>query len=134
MKIIVTGGRDYTDQKTFDRTMAALKPSFIIEGGQTGADEMARNFRKAHGVDGYTEDALWKKHGRAAGPLRNFKMVRDNPDAVVIAFPGGFGTHQCIRAALRAGMLVLRVERSRSFRLKKRLGKDFILGNSATSV
>jgi hypothetical protein len=39
---------------------------------------------EAHPADG-------KKHGRAAGPIRNQKMPEEKPE-LVVAFPGGRGT------------------------------------------
>jgi len=110
MKVIVTGGRDYKDKKTFKRVMALLKITSIIEGGAKGADFMAKEYRKKNKLDGYTEKAQWQ-HGNVAGNIRNEKMLNDNPDAVVIALPGNSGTAHCVRTAKKLGMLVLRVQK-----------------------
>jgi len=63
--------------------------------------------------------ADWKKHGRAAGPIRNREMVRLAAHlgvAACIAFPGGAGTEDCTKQAVAAGLLVLRVETKRKGR------------------
>lgn len=110
MRIIVTGGRDYKDQKKLEEVLDLLYPSFVIEGGAAGADELARTWCLKNKVEGKTYRADWNKHGRSAGPIRNRQMIEENPDAIVIAFPGGKGTQSCIEIAKSFGRLVLRVE------------------------
>lgn len=110
MRIIVTGGRDYKDQKKVDEVLDLLFPELVIEGGATGADELARIWCMKNKVEGKTYRANWTAHGKAAGPIRNRQMVEENPDAIVIAFPGGRGTQSCIEIAKSFGRLVFRVE------------------------
>ena len=47
--------------------------------------------------------ADWTKHGKAAGPIRNQKMLDECPD-LVVAFPGGKGTADMVRRAMKAGI------------------------------
>lgn len=52
--------------------------------------------------------ADWEKHGRAAGPIRNEKMLIVGTPDMVLAFPGGRGTADMIRKAEAAGLPVRR--------------------------
>ncbi len=125
MRIIVTGGRDYTDAlviayalthyaptgphtlvhgacKTLreDRTLYTLKP-----GEKPGADRLAHYMALALGWEVETHPALWSVHGRAAGPIRNQHMASLGA-AGLIAFPGGRGTAHMITCAKKAGIPV----------------------------
>lgn len=112
MKIVVTGGRDYTNREHLYRVLAALNPISIRVGDcPTGVDKFVWDWveGKTTGIKVYEAD--WAKHGRAAGPIRNQQMIRENQDAnLVIAFPGGNGTENCVRNAIKYGLVVLRVE------------------------
>lgn len=48
-----------------------------------------------------------RKHGRAAGPIRNQQMLDEGKPHLVVAFPGGTGTADMVRRAQAAGVLVL---------------------------
>lgn len=109
MRVLVCGGRDYTDEqfvfRTLDRVHAKHTINLIIEGGARGADRYARAWAIAHDVACDTEEANWNEYGRAAGFIRNTAMLKSNPD-VVIAFPGGPGTANMMKQAKLAGVLV----------------------------
>ena len=53
--------------------------------------------------------ANWDLHGKAAGPIRNRTMLNAHPNAIVVAFPGGRGTDNCISEAQARNMTILRV-------------------------
>ncbi|MDR6389207.1 DUF2493 domain-containing protein [Paraburkholderia phenoliruptrix] len=114
MKVIVCGGRDYANVEmlnlVLDELHAKTPISVLIQGGAAGADELAfRWFATKPGMHGITHYADWKKHGRAAGPIRNARMLEEAPD-VVVAFPGGRGTANMIKQAKAAGVPVIEVE------------------------
>jgi hypothetical protein len=52
--------------------------------------------------------ADWRLHGRAAGPIRNTLMLVEGRPDLVVAFPGGQGTADMTKKALRAGVKVWR--------------------------
>jgi hypothetical protein len=55
--------------------------------------------------------ADWDANGKAAGPLRNQRMLEAfNPD-MVLAFPGGRGTADMVRKAKRRGVKVVEFPR-----------------------
>ena len=99
-EIIVTGGRNYNDtDKVFD-VLNFIKPTKIIQGGAQGADWIAKNWALKNNVLCVTVHADWDTHGKAAGPIRNLKMLTDFPLASVVSFPGGRGTANCVATAL----------------------------------
>lgn len=108
MRVIICGGRDYSETEVawrgldfLDRDMKILT---VIEGGATGADRIGRDWAIARNKNVVTVNADWKTHGRAAGPLRNQRMLDEyKPDAVVF-FPGGRGTEDMVRRAKTAGV------------------------------
>lgn len=114
MRVIVCGGRDYQDrQAVFDALAAILKKHgriTVIQGGcKTGADLHARAFAASTKgiVHLINEDAGWKTHGNAAGPLRNAVMIEKHQPEGVVAFPtGGPGTADMIRQAEKAGLKI----------------------------
>lgn len=109
--VLVTGGRAFNDADLVDRALTAADPGMLIEGGARGADRLCREWAQAHGVQVLTMDALWDHHGRRAGMIRNAAMVEvaRRLSAVVVAFPGGDGTADCVRRAVAAGMTVIEV-------------------------
>ena len=110
MRIIVTGGRHYSDFSLVEKILAALKPEFVIQGGATGADALAKRWANENNVPFKTYDADWDRYGNSAGPIRNAQMCQENQDAWVVAFPGKKGTRNCVSCAKVLGMTVLRVE------------------------
>ncbi len=89
MKVIVCGSRDWNDIVVIRDRLTKLQDqcpdAIIIEGGCDGADIMARQVSRAIGLDLVEFPANWTKHGKAAGPIRNIKMLDTKP-SLVIAF------------------------------------------------
>ena len=80
-----------------------------IDAGWSDGSRSIRNGRAATKPDikRYVCHADWETHGRAAGPIRNEKMLTWKPD-LVVAFPGGVGTADLVRRAEAAGVPVQR--------------------------
>lgn len=117
-RVLVCGGRNYADRArafaTLDRFRDRFGIDYLIHGGATGADALAREWAIARGVEWVGFHADWLALGRAAGPLRNAQMLRDTQPHVVIAFPGGRGTADMIDKARRAGVRVYEIPARRS--------------------
>ena len=106
-RILVCGGRDYSDQKQLFRVLDRLpKPALLIAGGANGADELARRWAEARGVPAVIYPANWKGEGRAAGSIRNSRMLEEARPTQVIAFPGSSGTADMVRKARAAAVPV----------------------------
>jgi hypothetical protein len=98
MRVLVCGGRDYSAAGDFKKWMDALHKlhpfTTVIHGAATGADSLAF-------------PALWKKHGKSAGPIRNAQMLDEGKPDYVLAFPGGPGTANMIKQAKQRGIPVI---------------------------
>lgn len=110
MKVIVTGGRDYDNYDEVCKVLDALGVQHVVTGGAKGADRLAETYIDDFGFTYRRYEADWDKYGKAAGPIRNRQMLEENKDCIVIAFPGGKGTADCVRQARQLGMVVLKVE------------------------
>lgn len=117
MKLLVCGGRDFSDKellfRTLDELHAASPIGLIVEGGARGADELARNWAFVNLVKYVTYAADWKTNGRAAGPIRNQQMLNESKPDAVLAFPGGRGTADMVRRAKAAGVIVEEVKNAK---------------------
>ena len=101
MKILVCGGRDFNNKELFYSVLdkGAHIITEIIHGGASGAETLAGQCAREHNKIETEFMADWKKHGRAAGPIRNKKMMFEGKPDAVIAFPGGAGTADMISVA-----------------------------------
>lgn len=121
--VLVTGGRRYSDRALVFQTLSSLDPavSLVVHGacgyrkggprhshdGLKGADKHADDWASVMGVPCVRVPADWDKDGKAAGPLRNHRMVEfiaglqtiNGALVRVVAFPGGSGTQNCIDRA-----------------------------------
>lgn len=111
IRVIVTGGRTYTDR---DRIFAALDAlhsareiAALATGAAAGADHLADAWAITRGVEHHRYAPDWQQHGRAAGPIRNSEMLKAFAPDVVIAFPGGRGTADMVAKARAAGVEVI---------------------------
>lgn len=115
MRVLVCGGRDFRDRLSVVQQLDAIKLDCrhdcltIIQGGATGADELARDWCYARCIPYLNYPANWHRDGRAAGPIRNQRMIDNESPNLVVAFPGGRGTDDMIRRAEMAGIQVIRV-------------------------
>ncbi|SRR6266849_768377 len=108
MRVLVCGGRDFSDFDAANEALTyhAFEADFIIHGGARGADSLAQDWADNAGLACLVYPADWKMHGRAAGPLRNQRMIDEGKPDLVIAFPGSRGTADMIRRAKAAGIPV----------------------------
>jgi hypothetical protein len=112
MRILVCGGRDFADMNFLFNKLTGFvlerqipfDDIVIIEGGARGADTLARQWAESLGIKFVEYPADWYRHGRSAGPIRNKQMLTEGKPDLVIAFPGGKGTHNMIKQAVFAGV------------------------------
>lgn len=117
MHVVITGGRDYQftkeDRDWLDNVHKTHHLEMVIQGGAEGADKCAAVWAHDNGIPCVTFHANWTGEGKSAGPKRNTRMLRylttlSNP--IVIAFPGGKGTANCVRQARELDLEVCCVE------------------------
>lgn len=112
-RIVVTGGRGFSDAKTVAAAFDALGVSsddVIVEGEAPGADALCRMEAERRGARVERFPAEWSRYGRMAGPIRNRRMLEGGAD-LLLAFPGGRGTRGCIAIAKEMGMPVIHSSR-----------------------
>jgi hypothetical protein len=124
IRILVTGSRDLKDKRLVETTLNSVLDSLIlakgsngfditlIHGGAKGADTLAAEWAAGLAITRERYNANWNAEGKAAGPLRNQRMVDKGAD-VCVAFlaEGSKGTADCLRRAEKAGIptVVVRV-------------------------
>lgn len=139
MRVLVTGGRDFADKEpvwlALDYLLDRMTRLTVIQGGATGADELARQWTWGRdSVSLVTVPANWRKHGKSAGPIRNRVMLEQCKPQVVLAFPGGRGTASMVRIARAAGVPVVMVhDKAAPSRIKGRLGEAIELAKGQVS-
>lgn len=111
MRVLVCGGRDYRNKAHVFAELDAVSPTFLIEGGADGADAWAWQWAKRNLTPEcrLSIQARWDQHGKAAGPMRNQRMIDEGKPDLVIAFPGGRGTADMVKRARAAGIEVREV-------------------------
>ena len=112
--VLVCGGRKYADFERLHYVLSTIQAvhgfNVLVHGAAPGADQLAGRWAGGRVVEVRAYPADWKKHGRAAGPIRNFAMREAEKPDVVIAFPGGAGTASMVRMARAKGIEVLEVK------------------------
>jgi hypothetical protein len=127
VRVVVTGGREFLDEDFMFEALDWLhdKEGPITElahGGQKawmpltsrwrGADYYAGKWAKMRGIahrDFPVTEEEWRRLHKAAGPIRNRRMLDEFRPDRVYAFPGGKGTRDCVRAALDRSLTVFSV-------------------------
>jgi hypothetical protein len=91
MKLIVAGGRDFTDNellyKKLDKLLESLPITEIVAGGATGADRLGVEWAIERGVTFKEFNADWRHHGKKAGPIRNRQMA-EYADSLIAFWDG----------------------------------------------
>jgi hypothetical protein len=113
MRVLVCGGREFSDLKLFTDTMTRIDGDdfvidMVIHGGARGADSMASSWARYRGREEVVCPANWDALGKRAGVVRNNTMLKLRPD-LVVAFPGGKGTAHMVMLAEAAGLPVTKI-------------------------
>lgn len=119
-RILVCGDRDWKDEdavwRVLDSYLERYSPDqlLIIQGDARGADTMAKMWAEDREIDHLSFPARWKyyrdvlRNPRAAGPVRNKRMLTEGRPDLVIAFHDDIensqGTRDMLKKAKRAGI------------------------------
>jgi hypothetical protein len=114
---IISGGRGHRNPDIVDEAVKAsgFTVSKVIEGGQRtwerrrivgGVDYFAKCWGDARGIPVQTIEADWRKHGKAAGPIRNTKMLDGPEQLIAIPDAESRGTWDMVRKAEAKGLAV----------------------------
>lgn len=114
IRVLVCGGRNYADWRRVSDVMRSIHDAtpidIIIHGCAGGADTLAGLWALSANVRMRGFHADWETHGRAAGPIRNQKMLTVGTPHLVVAFPGGRGTADMVQKARRANIEVREIQ------------------------
>ena len=106
--VLVTGSHEWedvgkiSDELITIEAIVPIDPSCLrlVHGGCRGADFWAARIAANRGWTVVVYNARWKKEGRAAGPLRNKRMLNENVERLICVLSFGDlsvcqGTKQC---------------------------------------
>lgn len=106
MKLAIVGSRNFKNLMRVAHYVCHLPlDTVIVSGGARGVDETAAVNARRRGMDVIVHLPDWDTHGKAAGFVRNQRIV-DDADAVVAFWNGSNGTLDTIRKANQAGKVV----------------------------
>lgn len=110
MKILCCGDRNWANLTVIKKVLSNYdNTTTIISGGARGADTLSELAAIDLGMNLIVMYAQWDIYGKAAGPIRNRKMLAQEPN-LVIAFHSNIseskGTADMIRIAKKAGIPV----------------------------
>lgn len=85
MRLLICGDREWSDKQTMRVWVRHYYEKYgddlvIIHGACEGADLMAESLAKDYEIPYEGFPARWKKHRKAAGPIRNRVMARARLD------------------------------------------------------
>lgn len=111
-RVLICGGTDYTDEKTFIETLDKYtdrENTVLVSGHAKGADTLAEEYAGKNGIEIKVFPAQWSKYGKSAGPIRNKEMldyISEAEEHFVIAFWNGRsrGTKHTIETAEKMGI------------------------------
>lgn len=112
MRVLVCGSRHFNDysrlKEVLDEIHKATPIEEIIQGGARGADRLSVEWAVQNVIFQREWKADWDVHGKRAGPIRNYQMLREGKPDQVVAFlaPGSRGTKHMVEIAEKAGIPV----------------------------
>lgn len=115
LRVLVCGGRDFENKNWLFRVLDEIHQregggiGTLIHGNARGADNLAAWWADCNKVVQMAFPADWGVHGKAAGPIRNAKMLELGRPDLCVAFPGGAGTRDMARKCIEAGVEVTHV-------------------------
>lgn len=93
---------DYYSGKDLTYPVKPKRPTLAVNHTSVAASRQVSNVR--------VYEADWDAHKKAAGPIRNKKMLTESQPHVIIAFKGGNGTAHMIKISKEAGVPVYEVK------------------------
>ncbi len=99
MRILVTGSRNWTDERVVARALASLsslqdmQPFAVVHGGAKGADSLAEAWCQRWKVPTEVHKPDYKAYPGPVAPLRRNDAMLDSGIDLVVAFRLGTPTH-----------------------------------------
>lgn len=98
MRLLVCGGREFTDISKLWERLDKMRPTEILHGNAKGADQLAGQYARSRGLK---EVAV-----NARKPVGNTYMILNHAPDRVLACPGDKGTHNMKQQARARGIPV----------------------------
>jgi len=112
-RVLCFGGRDYGDAGAVNAALDLLmqerhplRGAAIVHGDARGADRLAGEWGRRHGMPVIVVPANWTYYKLKAGSLRNQWMLDFCQPTYAVRFPGGIGTAHMSRLLEAAGVPV----------------------------
>lgn len=101
-RIAVIGSREFTDYAVMEAVLNSFLetckwPVVLVSGGARGADNLAERYAAENKIPIHIIRADWNAYGKAAGFLRNTKIVEACDDCVAFWDGKSSGTADTIR-------------------------------------
>jgi hypothetical protein len=114
MRVLVCGSRHFNDYDFIKRALTevilekGIDIGLIIHGAAKGADTTAGDVARDAGILVQAFPADWDTHGKRAGPIRNYQMLKEGKPDLVVAFiaPNSRGTKHMVEISRKAGIEV----------------------------
>lgn len=96
MKVLVFGSRKWVEQVPISRELDLFPPgTIVVHGKARGADNIGGYVAKQRGLEVREYPADWEQYGKAAGVVRNQKMLdEEHPDKNGIYFDVALCFHE----------------------------------------
>lgn len=107
VKTIIAGGRDIDSVAIVRQAIKSCPWSIteVVSGMAPGADTIGKQLSEQYGIPVKCFPADWKKHGKAAGPIRNGEMAA-YAEALIAVWDGeSRGTGDMLSQAHEAGLM-----------------------------
>jgi hypothetical protein len=108
MRVLVSGSRRWSDVETIREALSGFySPGAVLVSGAcpSGADAIAERIWTELGGTVERHPADWRKHGKAAGMMRNREMISLGADILIgFCLDNSPGTTNTIRLAKRVGI------------------------------
>lgn len=115
--VVACGGRNFYNMKAISHHLGAVNDAHIIRilatGGANGADKQAETWASLQGIQVVSfpvSRKQWQIGGKGEGHRRNRLMLEMVRPHLVVAFPGGNGTANCVWNARSMGIEVREVK------------------------
>ena len=103
VKLAIVGSRSFADYQRLKSIAAEFDPSAIVSGGARGTDLLAQSYAYEAGLQLIVFAPEWQRYGRAAGPIRNRKIIQAADQVLAFWDGSSHGTQSAIKIAQKAG-------------------------------
>lgn len=106
MKVAVVGSRSIKDYQTVKNILNNYEITELISGGAIGIDQLAEQYARLNNIPTTIFPAEWDEYGRAAGMIRNIKIISEADEVIAIWDGDSKGTKNSIDQAKRQNKLL----------------------------